>query len=102
MSPKAKSVTKLELNDSVNRIFVTCNLPFTLSSVRSHCLFFFFFLFNRVECVIVANDATVKGGTYYPVTVKKHLRAQEVAQQNNLPCIYLGKSVFVCVSGSPP
>ncbi|MGC0365280.1 3-methylcrotonyl-CoA carboxylase beta subunit [Rhodococcus sp. 27YEA15] len=41
------------------------------------------------ECVIVANDATVKGGTYYPMTVKKHLRAQEVALQNNLPCIYL-------------
>jgi 3-methylcrotonyl-CoA carboxylase beta subunit len=42
-----------------------------------------------VECVIVCNDATVKGGTYYPVTVKKHLRAQEIAQQNRLPCIYL-------------
>ena len=42
-----------------------------------------------MECVIVANDATVKGGTYYPLTVKKHLRAQEIAQQNNLPCIYL-------------
>ncbi|XP_046404030.1 methylcrotonoyl-CoA carboxylase beta chain, mitochondrial [Ischnura elegans] len=42
-----------------------------------------------VDCVIVGNDATVKGGTYYPVTVKKHLRAQEVAQQNRLPCIYL-------------
>jgi 3-methylcrotonyl-CoA carboxylase beta subunit len=41
------------------------------------------------ECVIVANDATVKGGTYYPMTVKKHLRAQEVALQNNLPCVYL-------------
>ena len=41
------------------------------------------------EVVIVANDATVKGGTYYPLTVKKHLRAQEVAAQNNLPCIYL-------------
>jgi 3-methylcrotonyl-CoA carboxylase beta subunit len=41
------------------------------------------------ECVIVANDATVKGGTYYPVTVKKHLRAQEVALANNLPCLYL-------------
>ena len=40
-------------------------------------------------CVIVCNDATVKGGTYYPLTVKKHLRAQEVASQNNLPCIYL-------------
>lgn len=41
------------------------------------------------ECVIVANDATVKGGTYYPMTVKKHLRAQEVARENRLPCIYL-------------
>ena len=41
------------------------------------------------ECVIVANDATVKGGTYYPVTVKKHLRAQDVARENRLPCIYL-------------
>src|ERR1051326_8557188 len=41
------------------------------------------------ECVIVANDATVKGGTYYPITVKKHLRAQEVALENRLPCIYL-------------
>ena len=40
-------------------------------------------------CVIVCNDATVKGGTYYPMTVKKHVRAQEVARQNNLPCIYL-------------
>ncbi|KAI0476056.1 carboxyl transferase [Xylariaceae sp. FL0804] len=42
-----------------------------------------------VTCVIVANDSTVKGGTYYPITVKKHLRAQEVAQENSLPCIYL-------------
>ena len=41
------------------------------------------------ECVIVANDATVKGGTYYPMTVKKHLRAQEIALENRLPCIYL-------------
>ena len=41
------------------------------------------------ECVIVCNDATVKGGTYYPMTVKKHLRAQEIARENNLPCIYL-------------
>jgi len=41
------------------------------------------------ECVIVANDATVKGGSYYPLTVKKHLRAQEVAEQNRLPCLYL-------------
>src|SRR5262245_41888278 len=41
------------------------------------------------ECLIVANDATVKGGTYYPMTVKKHVRAQEIAWQNNLPCIYL-------------
>jgi 3-methylcrotonyl-CoA carboxylase beta subunit len=44
---------------------------------------------SGVECVIVCNDATVKGGTYYPMTVKKHLRAQEVARENRLPCIYL-------------
>ncbi|MDO9094890.1 MAG: carboxyl transferase domain-containing protein [Rubrivivax sp.] len=44
---------------------------------------------SGVECLIVCNDATVKGGTYYPATVKKHLRAQEVAQQNRLPCVYL-------------
>src|SRR5436305_8414627 len=41
------------------------------------------------QCVIVANDATVKGGSYFPLTVKKHLRAQEIAAQNELPCIYL-------------
>ena len=46
-------------------------------------------LIHGQECVIVANDATVKGGTYFPITVKKHLRAQEVALQNGLPCIYL-------------
>jgi 3-methylcrotonyl-CoA carboxylase beta subunit len=44
---------------------------------------------SGVDCMIVCNDATVKGGTYYPLTVKKHLRAQEIAQQNHLPCIYL-------------
>lgn len=44
---------------------------------------------NGQECMIVANDATVKGGTYYPLTVKKHLRAQTIAQENHLPCIYL-------------
>ncbi|RZI92925.1 MAG: methylcrotonoyl-CoA carboxylase, partial [Variovorax sp.] len=44
---------------------------------------------SGVDCMIVCNDATVKGGTYYPLTVKKHLRAQEVAEQNHLPCIYL-------------
>jgi 3-methylcrotonyl-CoA carboxylase beta subunit len=44
---------------------------------------------SGTDCVIVANDATVKGGTYYPLTVKKHLRAQEIAEQNRLPCIYL-------------
>jgi Acetyl-CoA carboxylase, carboxyltransferase component (subunits alpha and beta) len=44
---------------------------------------------SGVDCLIVANDATVKGGTYYPITVKKHLRAQEVARENRLPCIYL-------------
>ena len=44
---------------------------------------------SGVDCMIVCNDATVKGGTYFPMTVKKHLRAQEIAQQNRLPCIYL-------------
>jgi 3-methylcrotonyl-CoA carboxylase beta subunit len=44
---------------------------------------------SGVDCMVVCNDATVKGGTYYPMTVKKHLRAQEVAQQNQLPCVYL-------------
>ncbi len=46
-------------------------------------------MIEGTDCVIVANDATVKGGTYYPVTVKKHLRAQAIAEQNGLPCIYL-------------
>src|SRR6202030_433585 len=41
------------------------------------------------ECVIVANDSTIKGGTYFPLTVKKHLRAQEIARETRLPCIYL-------------
>ena len=53
---------------------------------------------SGVDCMIVCNDATVKGGTYYPMTVKKHLRAQEVAQQNNLTCIYQG-TIFL---GGPP
>ncbi|RTE66405.1 methylcrotonoyl-CoA carboxylase [Amphritea opalescens] len=44
---------------------------------------------SGIECMIIANDATVKGGTYFPLTVKKHLRAQEIAEQNHLPCIYL-------------
>lgn len=44
---------------------------------------------HGTECMIVANDATVKGGTYYPIAVKKHLRAQEVAMENNIPCLYL-------------
>ncbi|MCZ4282510.1 methylcrotonoyl-CoA carboxylase [Kiloniella laminariae] len=46
-------------------------------------------LISGVECMILANDATVKGGTYYPLTVKKHLRAQEIALENRLPCVYL-------------
>lgn len=44
---------------------------------------------HGTECMIVANDATVKGGTYYPIAVKKHLRAQEIALENNIPCLYL-------------
>ncbi|KAG0144540.1 hypothetical protein CROQUDRAFT_659865 [Cronartium quercuum f. sp. fusiforme G11] len=47
---------------------------------------------HNVECMIIANDATVKGGSYYPITVKKHLRAQEIAKENKLPCIYLVES----------
>jgi hypothetical protein len=52
--------------------------------------------------VVVANDATVKGGTYYPITVKKHIRAQEIAQQNNLPCIYLGQRSPSCIMSICP
>src|SRR5690606_2422733 len=44
---------------------------------------------SGLDCMIVAHDATVKGGTYFPMTVKKHLRAQEIAAQNHLPCVYL-------------
>ncbi len=57
------------------------------------------------ECVIVANDATVKGGTYFPITVKKHLRAQEIARANRLPCIYLvdsGGAFLPCRTRSSP
>ena len=50
---------------------------------------------NGVLCMIVANDATVKGGSYYPITVTKHLRAQKIAMENNLPCIYLGKLIIL-------
>lgn len=46
------------------------------------------------ECMIVVNDATVKGGSYYPLTVKKHLRAQEIARENGLPCVYVGESAL--------
>ena len=46
-------------------------------------------LVHGIECMFVANDATVKGGTYFPITVKKHVRAQEIAMENKLPCIYL-------------
>ncbi|KAF8756373.1 Carboxyl transferase domain [Rhizoctonia solani] len=49
---------------------------------------------NGRECVIVCNDATVKGGSYFPMTVKKHLRAQEIAMQNGLPCVYLGRHMW--------
>lgn len=59
--------------------------------IRQNIFFFFkeYFVSNRTECVIIANDATVKGGSYYPITVKKQLRAQEIAEENHLPCIYL-------------
>lgn len=48
--------------------------------------------FFRVECMVVANDGTVKGGTYYPITVRKHVRAQEVPHENRLPRVYLGRN----------
>lgn len=44
---------------------------------------------HNIECMLIVNDATVKGGTYYPITIKKHLRAQKIAQENHLPCVYL-------------
>lgn len=53
------------------------------------------------ECMIVVNDATTKGGAYYPMTVKKHLRAQEVAKENNLPCVYLGEFAHELYTVSP-
>ena len=52
------------------------------------------------ECMIVANDATIKGGTYFPLTVKKHLRAQEIAQKMKLPCVYLVDSSGINISQS--
>jgi 3-methylcrotonyl-CoA carboxylase beta subunit len=48
--------------------------------------------------MIIANDPTVKGGTYYPITVKKHLRAQAIAEENRLPCIYIGTLRWVLLS----
>uniref|UniRef100_A0A665VXV3 methylcrotonoyl-CoA carboxylase n=1 Tax=Echeneis naucrates TaxID=173247 RepID=A0A665VXV3_ECHNA len=68
--------------------FVLTNLKFVVNVVVLKCKMIITADIT-VECVVVANDATVKGGTYYPITVKKHLRAQEIAQQNHLPCIYL-------------
>ena len=56
--------------------------------LRQKCMFDKYSL-SGVECMVVANDATVKGGSYYPITVTKHLRAQRIAQENRLPCIYL-------------
>jgi acetyl-CoA carboxylase carboxyltransferase component len=55
---------------------------------------------SGVEVMIIANDATVKGGTYFPLTVKKHLRAQEIARENQLPCVYLVDSVGFLKSSS--
>lgn len=52
------------------------------------------------ECVVVVNDATVKGGSYYPLTVKKHLRAQEIARENGLPCVYIGMSFLMLIKSS--
>ncbi|POW00034.1 hypothetical protein PSHT_13266 [Puccinia striiformis] len=51
---------------------------------------------GSIPCMVIANDPTVKGGSYYPITVKKHLRAQEIARENRLPCIYLVSSLIIC------
>ncbi|XP_030750671.1 probable methylcrotonoyl-CoA carboxylase beta chain, mitochondrial [Sitophilus oryzae] len=70
-------LSALAANDMYNANITSAGIVTGIGKVQGH------------ECMIVANDATVKGGTYYPISVKKHLRAQEIAQQNNLPCIYL-------------
>ena len=94
------SAITLELKfQNTNHLTSVCQLLIILNQSLNSDLTFFSV---RVECMIVANDATVKGGTYYPITVKKHVRAQEIAQENRLPCVYLGKeaddfSVFPCV-----
>lgn len=83
-----------------------CMLCVCLSVLQCYltCYVYLFFAFHSHECMIVANDATVKGGTYYPITVKKHLRAQEIAGQCHLPCIYLGEFVvnMILTLNAPP
>ena len=68
----------------------TCKQNFQFSYFYEEISFNWILSAHRTECMIVANDPTVKGGTYYPITVKKHVRAQEIARENRLPCIYLG------------
>lgn len=96
---KQKARNKLIARDRVNAL-VDPGTPFLeLSTLAAHNMYDDWIpsggiitgigRVNGVECMIVANDATVKGGTYYPITVKKHLRAQEIAMQNRLPCVYM-------------
>jgi len=99
---KHKSAGKLTARERV-RVLLDTGSPFLeLSQLAAHGLYGgeiaaggIITGIGRVsgrECVIVANDPTVKGGTYYPITVKKHLRAQEIARENRLPCVYLVES----------
>lgn len=77
-------------NVLINHQFkISFNKTLYINNFIIYYSFLFFTSICRTECMIVANDATVKAGTYYPITVKKHLRAQEIAQENRLPCIYL-------------
>lgn len=95
-----KSKGKLFVRDRINLLLDKGSPFFELSPLAGHELYENIQInagsivtgigrIQSTECMIIANDATVKGGTYYPITVKKHLRAQDVARENRLPCIYL-------------
>ncbi|MEE2765834.1 MAG: carboxyl transferase domain-containing protein, partial [Candidatus Neomarinimicrobiota bacterium] len=90
---------KLTVRDRIKKLKDTDSFFLEFSPLAAHDLYDDYIpaagiitgiiLIHGRHCVVVANDATVKGGTYYPMTVKKHLRAQEIAMENELPCIYL-------------
>lgn len=93
------SRNKLFVRDRIDRLLDPCSSFLEFSQLAGHELYeedvpaggiiTGIGQVSGVECVIIANDPTVKGGSYYPITVKKHLRAQDIARQNNLPCLYL-------------